>query len=81
MFKRKKEKQQEKKNVWTILGIESKKVRWGIRLLFVFFMMFMFSAIGHSLSGNDVTAIVMWCLCGVFACATLGTLIFKSNFN
>lgn len=82
MFKRNKDKpKKEKKTMWTVLGIESKKIRWVVRILLCLFMMFMLSAIGHSLSGNDISAIVMWCLSAVTACTSLGILIFKSNIS
>lgn len=81
MFKKKeKTPKQPRKKVFDYLGIESKKIKWTIRILLAFFLMFIFAAIGNTLSNNPY-AILWWILSGICCCSALGIIIFKSNIN
>lgn len=80
-FKRKNKKEKEsKRNMWTILGIESKRIKWAVRVFIALFIVFLLAAIGNTLS-NSGFPLLWWILSGICCCAALGIIIFKSKIS
>ena len=82
MFLKRKNKgeKQPKRNMWTVLGIESKGVKWAVRIFIALFIVFLLAAIGNTLS-NSGFPILWWVLSGISCCAALGIIIFKSKIS
>lgn len=81
MFKRKEKNiNQPRKKIWNVLGIESKTIKWIVRIFLTLFIVFLLAAIGNTLSNNGF-AILWWILSGISCCTALGIIIFKSKIS